>query len=54
ISGGTTELLRVARCQAIWEINLLGGSTDLSAGQFIDRVGQALGLPFPAGPHLEQ
>jgi len=54
ISGGTTELLRATRRNAIWEIDLLGGSSDLSAGQFVDRVGQALGLPFPAGPHLEQ
>lgn len=54
ISGGTTELLRATRRNAAWEIDLLGGSTDLSAGQFIDRVGQALDLPFPAGPHLEQ
>jgi N6-L-threonylcarbamoyladenine synthase len=33
---------------------LLGGTLDLHAGQFIDRVGVAMGLPFPAGPHLER
>ena len=27
---------------------------DLHAGQLVDRVGVALGLPFPSGPHLEQ
>ena len=54
ISGGTTELLKTIRHNAVWEIDLLGGTSDLSAGQFIDRVGQALGLPFPSGPHLEQ
>ena len=26
---------------------------DLHAGQLVDRVGVALGLPFPSGPHLE-
>ena len=32
----------------------IGGSPDLHAGQFVDRVGVALGLPFPAGPALEK
>ena len=32
----------------------IGCSLDLHAGQFIDRVGVALGLGFPAGPALEQ
>lgn len=49
LSGGTTEVLR-ADGDAI---TLLGGTKDLHAGQFIDRIGVALGLPFPAGPHLE-
>ena len=31
----------------------LGASVDLHAGQLVDRVGVRLGLPFPAGPHLE-
>jgi len=35
-------------------VERLGGTEDLNAGQFIDRVGVALGLPFPAGPHLER
>ena len=26
---------------------------DLHAGQLVDRVGVAMGLPFPSGPHLE-
>ncbi len=56
ISGGTSEVLRVTPCpgQAGFAIELLFGTTDLSAGQMIDRVGVALGLPFPAGPDLEQ
>lgn len=31
-----------------------GTSIDLHAGQMIDRVGVALGLPFPCGPQLEK
>lgn len=56
ISGGTTEILRVTPCseRAGFAIHLLLATSDLSAGQMIDRVGVALGLPFPAGPALEQ
>lgn len=54
LSGGTTELLRVVRGQFGFSEELLGGTRDLHAGQFVDRVGVALGLPFPAGPHLER
>ncbi|NLC76684.1 MAG: O-sialoglycoprotein endopeptidase [Clostridia bacterium] len=56
LSGGTSELLRVLSHpdQARLEILLLGGTRDLHAGQFIDRVGVAMGLPFPAGPYLEE
>ena len=31
----------------------IGGTTDISAGQLIDRTGVMLGLPFPAGKHLD-
>ena len=54
VSGGTTELLHVKSSPLSMEVKLLGGSADLQAGQFIDRVGVALGLPFPAGPQLEK
>lgn len=50
ISGGTTELLG---CRE-GTLRQLGGSADLHAGQLVDRVGVALGLPFPAGPSLEK
>ncbi|KAB3527569.1 tRNA (adenosine(37)-N6)-threonylcarbamoyltransferase complex transferase subunit TsaD [Alkaliphilus serpentinus] len=53
ISGGTTELLRVLPNGVGYEIDIIGGTTDLSAGQFIDRIGVKLGLPFPSGPALE-
>ena len=54
LSGGTTELLLV-RTTAAGEIDCekLGGTTDISAGQLIDRTGQLLGLDFPAGKALD-
>lgn len=54
ISGGTTDLLIVEpHRDAPYRIETIGRSTDLHAGQFVDRVGVALGMPFPAGKHLE-
>ena len=50
LSGGTTELL----CLKGEALTLIGGARDLHAGQVVDRTGVALGLPFPAGPHLEK
>ena len=50
LSGGTTEILSLIGD----ELTLLGGTLDLHAGQVVDRTGVAMGLPFAAGPHLEQ
>jgi len=38
----------------ILTVERLGGSTDLHAGQLVDRVGVALGIPFPAGAGLDE
>jgi len=55
LSGGTTELLLVEpSAERIIRAEILGGSTDISAGQLIDRAGVALEMPFPAGPYVEQ
>jgi N6-L-threonylcarbamoyladenine synthase len=54
LSGGTSEILVCTRHEAGYAIEKIGGTVDLHAGQLIDRVGVALGLPFPAGPALEQ
>lgn len=37
-----------------YKLTEIGSSLDLHAGQFVDRVGVALGLSFPAGPALEK
>lgn len=55
VSGGTTELaLYHYTGKGIFTSSIVGGSKDLQGGQFIDRVGVALGLQFPAGRTLEQ
>ena len=55
LSGGTTDLLLVERDGGLLgDISRIGGCDDLHAGQFVDRVGVALGLPFPSGVHLEE
>lgn len=55
LSGGTSEILEVEQKPGAlsFNIEILGGTTDLHAGQIIDRIGFLLGLPFPSGPHLE-
>lgn len=54
LSGGTTELLHVEPEGANVRAERIGGTTDISAGQLIDRTGVLLGLPFPAGRALDE
>ena len=54
LSGGTTELLLVEPNGKNVQCTRIGGTTDISAGQLIDRTGQLLELPFPSGKHLDQ
>ncbi len=53
LSGGTTELLLVEPEGKNVKCSRIGGTTDISAGQLIDRTGVLLGLPFPAGKHID-
>lgn len=53
LSGGTTELLLVEPEGKNVKCTKIGGTSDISAGQLIDRTGQLLGLPFPSGKHLD-
>ena len=54
LSGGTTELVYCHyQGEGIFESHIIGGSKDLQGGQYVDRIGVAMGLPFPAGEHLE-
>ena len=54
LSGGTTEILKSRYEGRNFVHEIIGGTKDISAGQFIDRVGVKLGLQFPAGKALEQ
>ena len=53
LSGGTTELLYVEPEGAAVRAEAIGGTSDISAGQLIDRTGVLLGLAFPAGKALD-
>ena len=53
LSGGTTELLYVEPEDQNFNCTKIGGTTDISAGQLIDRTGQLLNLPFPSGKYLD-
>ena len=54
LSGGTTELLLVQPKNGVPYAEKIGGTTDISAGQLLDRTGVLLGLPFPAGKYVDE
>ena len=54
LSGGTTEILKSLYEGRNFVHEIIGGTKDISAGQFIDRVGVKMGMQFPAGKALEQ
>ena len=59
LSGGTCELLKVNKLvydknsPEKTEIEIIGGSKDISFGQVIDRIGVLLGMNFPAGEYMD-
>ena len=53
LSGGTTELLLVEPEDKNVKCTRIGGTTDISAGQLIDRTGVLLQQPFPAGKYVD-
>lgn len=55
VSGGTTEILLASKSDKTgYNVEIIGGSADLHAGQAIDRIGVKMGLKFPCGRELEQ
>lgn len=55
VSGGTTEALLVTPDEnEIIKAQLIAESTDLKAGQAVDRTGVLLGLKFPCGAELDK
>lgn len=53
VSGGTTELLKVTGNEC-FNITEIGGTNDLNAGQFIDRIGVAMDIKFPCGQEMDK
>ena len=54
LSGGTTELLLVEPEARNVRASQIGGTSDISAGQIMDRTGKLLNLNFPSGKALDQ
>lgn len=53
LSGGTCEILKVHVKNCGFDVELIGMTEDISAGQFIDRIGVLMGLKFPCGRELD-
>ncbi|NIT57894.1 MAG: tRNA (adenosine(37)-N6)-threonylcarbamoyltransferase complex transferase subunit TsaD [Aliifodinibius sp.] len=51
VSGGHTQLVHVT---APFEHTLLGQTRDDAAGEAFDKIGKILGLPYPAGPVIDE
>lgn len=55
ISGGTTDLVLCdPDPESIIKITPISSSSDLKAGQAVDRIGVKMGIPFPAGLGVEK
>ena len=39
---------------AFYDVDIIGGSRDISFGQVLDRAGVAMGFPFPAGGRMDE
>ena len=53
ISGGTTELLLAQKMGNEFQCEIVGGTKDLPAGQFVDRIGVKIGYDFPCGRFMD-
>ncbi|MDZ7690517.1 MAG: hypothetical protein U5K69_05170 [Balneolaceae bacterium] len=51
VSGGHTHLVHVT---GPFEHTMLGRTRDDAAGEAFDKIGKILGLPYPAGPVIDQ
>lgn len=55
VSGGTTDALIVEPdCENVLKITEAATSSDLKAGQLIDRIGVRLGFDFPCGQAMDE
>ncbi len=51
VSGGHTQLVHV---KAPFDHEIIGQTRDDAAGEAFDKIGKLLGLPYPAGPHMDK
>jgi|AntRauTorckE6833_2_1112554.scaffolds.fasta_scaffold01061_2 N6-L-threonylcarbamoyladenine synthase len=51
VSGGHTQLVHV---KSPFEHEIIGKTRDDAAGEAFDKIGKLLGLPYPAGPHMDK
>lgn len=54
VSGGTTELLLCENRDGDIACQLIGATSDLHAGQVVDRIGVKLGISFPCGKEIDK
>lgn len=51
VSGGHTQIVLVNN---YFEFKVLGETIDDAAGEAFDKAGKLMGLPYPAGPHVDR
>ena len=51
ISGGHSQLTVV---RAVDDMEVIGRTRDDAAGEAFDKIGKLIGLPYPAGPHIDR
>ncbi len=55
VSGGTSEMLLVSPgSERVFDVEIIGGTSDLNCGQAVDRAGVMMGLSFPCGMEVER
>ncbi len=54
LSGGTTEVLHVNETESDFKVKIVASSSDINAGQLIDRLGVKMGMSFPAGKDVDR
>ena len=54
LSGGTSEILLCKMTDRGYDLEIVGGTKDISFGQLLDRFGVALGYPFPSGMYIDE
>jgi len=51
VSGGHTQIVKVNKDLSM---DILGKTLDDAAGEAFDKTGKMIGLPYPAGPHIDK